>query len=66
MYNYVHLALVAVKQKLERMEVVGIDEQMPWLLRSTSFNTVKWHKRRVNRVTKATHNHKVRDGNFFV
>ena len=63
--NHVHLALVAIKQKLEGVEIVGVDEQMPRFVRPAAFNTLHRHKRRINRVAKTAHHHEVSNGKFF-
>ena len=53
----IYLALVAVEQELEGMEIIGIDEHMPRLLRPTPRHAVNRDKGRIDRITKVADHH---------
>src|ERR1051326_884581 len=60
--DYVHLAFVGVKEQLKSMEIIGIDEHVPWFLSSPALDAIDGHKSGINRLAKTTHDNQVGNG----
>src|SRR2546425_666379 len=55
----VHLAFVAVKQELESVEVVGIDEHVPWFVWPSVLHSVHRDEGGIDGISKVTHHHQL-------
>ena len=58
--DHVHLALVGIEQELEGVEVVGIDDHVPGLVRPAPGDAVHWNQRRIDGLAKAADDDQLR------
>ena len=57
--DHVHVALVGIEEELKGVEVVGIDEHVPGLVRPAPRHAINRHKSRIDGIAKAANDDEI-------
>ncbi len=55
--NQIDFSLVRIQKQLKSVIIVGVDQDVPWLIGAAARNAINWRQYRINRLAEANDQH---------